>query len=145
MENERILEMLLKYIKEQAKQGKAGYYTSIMNNPRKRSDVEKLAEEIVANEEKDVKHTKPDEYTLEDIIDLIITYEIARKTGNGDVFLYAVDDELELIKKGKVFQNYQEKLFPDSKVKQGNKQQGNKQQGNKKQPEKVVFFVCDKL
>ena len=116
MNNEMLLEVLLKYIKEQAAQGNAGYYTSIIKDTKKLSVFKNLAKGIVDTDEKQALHKDPNEYTLEDIIDFVITYEMAKNSGNSEVFVRAAEDELELIKKGNVFQSYQEMLFPDQNL-----------------------------
>ena len=118
--NENILEAMLKYIKEQAKQGNAPYYNSIMNTPQMRGNFKSLARRIVETEEKEPVHTNPEEYTLEDIIDFVIIYEMTKQSGNAEVFESAAEEEFEIIKKGPVFQYYREMLFPDERMAQSN-------------------------
>lgn len=106
MDNTQILEDILAFIKNQVQSGKADYYLSIVNSPTESHKRLKQATQIVDNWEKKPSHANPNEYTLHDIIDLVILYEYARNAGNGDVFVDAVTADMDLIKKGPVFQQY---------------------------------------
>ena len=106
MTSEQLLEKMLQYIKEQANQGNVPYYNSIMNNPSQRGKIKQEVRAMVNTGEIKPVHTKPEDYTLKDIIEFVIKFEMARKIGNDDVFVFAAEEELNMIKAGPVFKQY---------------------------------------
>ena len=116
MDNQQILEWILEYIKNEVQNGNGEHYSSIMEVRKSRRAFEKSVKDIVETGEKKQMHTDPEEYTLEDIIHLVIQYEMARESGNADVFLDAVEDELECIKQGTLFRQYAEMFDLDVKA-----------------------------